>query len=182
MIGEYWIDNVSQTWEVSGSGEDNHESLVLRYAASELLSDLGCEDEDEDVDITTLRASIQCKNLEDYLSQTFLPKAQAKALWGILFGQGDPRLYALKYWGWIWVHPNTIGIYTADMETLKRAKDGLETILTEEGYDDDKIDNYPVCVNVQTTNYSYELRVSTLNHKHMVGNRIPMAFSVSPIV
>lgn len=144
MRGEYWIDDSGYAQYADGDiGDANHEGIALERLVREVLFTLGVEINDElrSLDLSDYADEIYAKleNDEDKADWEIDPETvverivkqrgmeNVEDIFNVLHHKMDPRMFALKHWGWKRVKGNNIETWTLTNEDLQDILHGLDS-------------------------------------------------------
>lgn len=152
--GEYWITESGETMFADGDvGDDNHETRVLSHARLLLMDALNLATPEDMADVRSWMANLgKALGLDaDLASDREWRDAIHRCAEGVgadpeechrLFAvaqdtpESNPREFAMREWGWVWVNGHDVACWTLDRETVGRIRRGLVRLLDEEGVDE----------------------------------------------
>lgn len=168
--GEYWIDNHGDIHYADGNVSDyNHEGHVISQLQSEIADKYknGKYNQGEYVDwdnfcediLTTYQKKNPQIDDDSQLMQIAMDDlGVSEEEYHIANGQGDARLYGMKYWGWKRVQGNNVETWNLTPQDMKIIAQGLDEILDQSGEEmpDSEVDVY-VHVYAVKKDFSYTL-------------------------
>ncbi len=156
--GEYWIDDNGSTHYCDSSiGDIGHEGYIIDMVAREVASEVGFEDDGEYVD---------SEKLLDFLAdeEHSIPLQKLQ----VISGRADARAYGMKVYGWKAVRKNAVETWTGTPKDFKIIAEGLlDIIYSENGVDEDKIDNVVFDIWIHSLGISKEYTIGALKNGGM---------------
>ncbi len=155
VLGEYWITDCGEVLFADGDvGPDGHETHALAHARVLLLDALGAGSLEDPADARQWARRLAGEigmDPEGPPGRDWIPPirdraaglgrdpGECAALFGVALdvpGAGDPREFAMREWGWIWVRGQDVALWALDREGSCRLRAGLLRVLDEEGIED----------------------------------------------
>ena len=146
--GEYWIVDGDINFADGDVGDIDHTGLAIQHATGLVLDALDIEPNWESILINDYQEEIADKFREEGLPEegnvgefvvrmlTELSVEDTYGLYETAKGNGDPRQYALKHWGWKRYISKTVETQTLTNEDLDDIVGGLSSIMDGSGIDE----------------------------------------------
>lgn len=142
--GEYWIQDGYVQSANADIDDAGHESIVIEYAASQVLSELGIDtlgdhisiDEHDEAIFEAMQDNLTKEQMERYrdgehvkvlieYGKTVLNNPKFENLVLAAFDKIDVRRYAMKEWGWKAIRGSVVDTWTLTPLDLKKIDSGL---------------------------------------------------------
>lgn len=163
LRGEWWIMDGHCNFADGDVSDMGHEEYAIQSVTSDILAELGIEDEGYDGEHVLLSDYYDEVSeaiggftggdvrscLVEYLMKNASPEI-AKDAWEAVriawSGEGDARVWVMKRKGWQRVADDTVETWTLTDADLRHIYTGLNDILEEEGVDDDADPEFDIYV------------------------------------
>lgn len=189
--GEYWVIDGHVDFADGDVGDRNHEMIAVSYIINDHLANIASlaeelninadaisDDYGEDVDpeqVATVLGEIiealsnQGKDHTSANAHIMQYLGANQEAYNILLGQGDARLYVMKYLGWLAIRSNNVELYGYDSSKQKIVAEAIKDVMYEEGGVEDGQDaDTEVAIYDFKTGKSWYASIEELDHPNVI--------------
>ena len=198
--GEYWIQAGYVNFADGDVGDANHENIAIQHVfyqyAQEIESlaqeyNIEVENSYGDSDPEHLMQALNNihefltgqKNINDKQAWLMIMKELGcnKEAFDVLLGNGDARLYAMKYENWIAVRSNNVELYGYNAQKQKEIVHGIGEILDQEGHEENDDEEVDLSIYDHKSNKSWNTTLKDLENFSLRPQQMPQTIYNKPL-